>query len=152
MSFALDDELIAGREWQHPRSAIQSLASPLAGLGFTIPTSGAVEQIIQSLSFVLVSSSATASRIPRVEFLDPDGTVFAAVASPFTQTATHTIRYTFAVGIQQFGANDAAFIGAALPPFKLDVSMSVRLAIAAVDAADQVSAASLVALRWPVRP
>jgi hypothetical protein len=152
VSFTLDQELIAGREWEHPRSAIQSLTSPAPGAGFTVPTSGAVEQIIQSLSFVLVTSAAAANRIARVEFLDPDGTVFAAIASPFLQTASKTIRYTFAVGIQQFGANDAAFIGAALPPFKLDVSMSVRIAIGAVDTADQVSAASLVALRWPVRP
>lgn len=152
MSFTLDDLLIAEREWQHPRSVVQSVANPAVGLGFTIPTSGAGEQIVQSLSFVLVSNGNAANRIPRVEFLDSNATVVAAIASPFLQTASHTIRYTFAVGIQQFGANDAAFIGAALPPFKLDVSMSVRVAIAAVDAADQVSAVSLVAARWPVRP
>lgn len=152
MSFTLDDFLIAEREWGHPRSAIQSLASPAVGLGFTVPTSGAGEQIIQSLSFVLVTNGNAANRVPRIEFLGPDGDVFAAIASPFLQTASHTIRYTFAVGIQQFGANDAAFIGAALPPYKLDVSMSIRLAIGAVDAADQVSAASLVAQSWPVRP
>lgn len=143
---------IAEWGWMNPRSVIQSVASPAAGAGFTIPTSGAVEQTLRSLSFRLVTDGNAASRIVVFQFLDPDGTAFGQCAAPFTLAASKTCDFTCAVGIQEFGANDAANIGVPIPEIKLDQTLSVAVTITGVQVGDQVSRIRAAWDRWPVRP
>jgi hypothetical protein len=145
-------EAIAVREWTHPRTALQAIADPAVTTGFTIVTPGTVEQILQALTFTLVTDSNVANRIMVVKFLDPTGVSFAEIASPFTQAASLTSVYTFATGIQSFGANGAANIGVPLPALRLDVSMSVSVSITAKAAGDQVSKIRAAWSRWPTRP
>jgi hypothetical protein len=125
---------------------------PAAGLGFTYPNPGTVDQTIVSVSFKLVNAAVAVSRIPTLSFLDQDGTAFAAIAAPFTTGTGVTSRYLFAVGINQFGANNAANIGVPIPPFKLYVGTSLSLAVTAEDAGDQISEIRLTVAKWPVRP
>lgn len=139
-------------EWQHPRSRIQALANPLVATGFSIPTSGAGEQTLEALTFTLVTDGNAANRIAVLKFLDPTGVSFAEIAASFTQAATLTSVYTFATGIQQFGANGAANIGVPVPPFKLDVSLSLSVSITNVQVGDQISKVRAAWLRWPTRP
>lgn len=108
--------------------------------------------MVEAVSFTLVSDANAASRIVVFQFHDGSGTSYAPVAAPFVQTASHTSRYTFAVGIQQFGANDAANIGAGIPPVRLDVGYGITVTIAAKQATDQVSAVALLLSQWAVRP
>lgn len=128
-----------------------TVASPVAGAGFTHPVPGSVVQLVRSVSFVLVNFAAAANRLPRLEYLNGNGDVFAAVAAPFVTTTGKTARFTFAVGIQQFGANDAAQIGAPIPAYMLQDGLAVRVVVGAMNAGDQLSAISLFVDQWPVR-
>jgi hypothetical protein len=128
-----------------------TIASPAVATGFTHTFPKSEVTRVVSVSFVLVADGNAANRICRVEYLKTEGIVFFAVAAPFTVTAGVTSRLNFGIGVQQFGANAAAQIGAALPDFELQGGCSVRVAVTAVQAGDQISAASLFVDQWPVR-
>jgi hypothetical protein len=129
----------------------RAIPTPAVATGFTYVVPGTVRERIMAVSFVLVADANAANRLPRVEYLNAAGDVFASVAAPFVLTATLTSRFTFAVGLQQFGANAAAQIGGPLPPLKLNSGLSVRVSVGAVQAGDQISVASLFVDQWPVR-
>jgi hypothetical protein len=128
-----------------------TVGAPAVATGFTHRVPGATVQRIRSVSFVLVADANAANRIARVEYLDAAGAVFAAVAAPFTVTANITSRLTFGIGIQQFGANAAAQIGGPLPDLLLQAGLAVRVAVAAIQAGDQISGASLFVDQYPIR-
>jgi hypothetical protein len=128
-----------------------TVGSPAVATGFSRTVPGASRWRVQSVSFVLVADANAANRIARVEYLDASGAVFAAVAAPFTVTANITSRLTFGIGIVQFGANAAAQIGASLPNLRLNPGLSVRVAVAAIQAGDQISGAALFVDQWAVR-
>lgn len=128
-----------------------TVGSPAVATGFTHVVPQAVVQRVVLVSFVLVADGNAANRIPRVEYLNAAGAVFAAVAAPFAITAGVTARFTFAIGIQQFGAAAAAQIGCALPDLLLMDGLAVRVAVAAIQAGDQISGASLFVDQSPVR-
>jgi hypothetical protein len=111
-----------------------------------------MDQEIVAVSFQLVTDANVADRIAVFQFLDPDGNSFASVAAGFTQAASLTTVYTFAVGIQEFGANDAANIGVPIPQVKLLSGYGVKVTLTAKQATDQVSAVKLILNQWPVRP
>lgn len=135
--------------WQHEPV---SVGSPAAGQGFTYSVPKSEIQVVRAVSFVLVNAAAAASRIPRVEFLTNNGDVFFVAASPFVTTTGKTARFNFAVGIQQFGADDAAQIGAAIPKFTLEDGAKIRVAVTAVNAADQISGVYLFVDQLGIRP
>lgn len=128
-----------------------TVGSPAAGLGFTYTVPGSEVQRVMGVSFVLVNAVAVASRIPRVEYVDGSGTVFFAVAAPFVTTSGKTARFNFGVGLNQFGADDAAQIGAGLPPFTLTAGNSVRVAVTAINASDQISGVHVFVEQMHVR-
>ena len=129
-----------------------TIGSPAVATGFTKRVAGSDVWRVLSVSFVLVADGNAASRIARVEYLNAAGDVFAAVASPFTVTAGVTSRLTFAVGLQQFGANAAAHIGGPLPDLILMDGLAVRVAVTAIQAGDQLSGISLFVAQSTVRP
>lgn len=133
----------------HPVSVI-ALPQPSPGQGFTFRPSGAVVTELVAVSFRVVTSAGVANRQATVEFRDSAGFSFATVAAPFVQTATHTVDYSFVCGGMQYGANDAAQIGGPLPCLSLDNTFEVRVGLAAVQAADQLSRVTLAARLWPV--
>lgn len=129
-----------------------TLPAPPAGQGlaFSIAQSEASELL--GVSFTVVTSAGVANRAARVELRDSTGVPLAAVAAPFVQTATKTSRYTFAPGLQQFGANDAVAIGGPLPAWVIDGRITIAVVIAAIQAADQISDARYIVRAQPVRP
>lgn len=129
----------------------RTIGQPAVATGFTYPVAGAVVQRIVSVSFLLTADANAANRIPRVEYLDGSGAVFAAVAAPFVLTANLAGRFTFGVGLQQFGSNGAAQIGCALPDYLLHDGLAVRVAVTAIQAGDQISGASLFVDQYPIR-
>jgi hypothetical protein len=138
--------------WKHPESAIIGRPNPAASTGFTYSCPGTAEQIVQAVTFKLVTDAQAADRIAVLSFKDQDGTTFAAIASPFTQAASLTTLYTFSVGTTQFGADDAANIGVPIPPFKLTVGLSLVLTLTAKQSGDQVSDVRLAVQQFNVRP
>lgn len=138
-----------GERWTFEPATV---GSPAVATGFTRTFPGSEVTRVLSVSFVLVTDANAANRIVRVEYLNASGDVFAAVAAPFLQVASITTRYTFAVGLQTFGAASAAFMGGPLPDFVLMDGLAVRVAIAAVQAGDQLSGASLFVAQSTVRP
>lgn len=130
---------------------VVTVASPPAATGFSKVVPGASRWRVQSVSFVLVADANAANRIPRVEYLDASGGVFAAVAAPFVLTANLTARFTFAIGVVQFGANAAAQIGASLPALHLNPGLSVRVAVTGIQVGDQISGAAMFVDQWSVR-
>ena len=128
-----------------------TIGSPAAGSGFTHTVPGSTVQRVRSLSFLLTNDGNAANRLPRVEFLNASGEVFAAVAAPFTIPANVAARYTFGVGLQQYGANGAAQIGGPIPDYKLSAGLALRVVIANVQAGDQISVASLFVDQFPLR-
>jgi hypothetical protein len=143
---------IAAAGFFDPVAAFRPGPSPAAGAGFRFTVPGTYVTMVQAISFRLVTAADVANRVAVVSFLDSNGTPYAPIAAPFTQAASLTTDYTFAVGIQQFGANNAANIGAGLPPLRLQAGISVAVSIVNVAATDQISQARLLLAQWPVRP
>lgn len=138
--------------WQDWRQHVPiTVGAPAAGSGFTHAVPGATFQRVRVVSFLLTTDGNAASRLPRVEFLNAAGDVFAAVAAPFTLAASLAARFTFGIGLNQYGANNAAQIGGPLPDVLLESGLAVRVAIASVQAGDQVSGSSLFVDQYPVR-
>ena len=144
--------LIAGLAWEHPSSAFHPAPTPAVATGFAYTVPGTVDQLVVAVSFQLVTDGNAADRLVTFQFVDYDGTSYAPVAAPFTQAASLTTLYTFAVGIQQFGADDAAAIGCGIPPVKLPSGCGVKVTLGSVQVGDQVSAVALLLNQWPVRP
>jgi hypothetical protein len=131
---------------------VVALPPPPAGAGFTRQVSGADTWRVLAVTFQLVTSAGVANRVPRVEYVDGSGVVFAVAGAPFIQAGALTTLYSFSVGAQQFGAAGAAAVGGPLPDLELDVSMAIRVAVAAVQAADQISRVRLYVEQYNERP
>jgi hypothetical protein len=144
--------MIAVEGWRHPSTAIASVANPAAGAGFTYKMNGSVVTRVRSLALTLVTSATVAARVVTLAYVGPDAVPFATFASPFTIAASLTSLVTFAVGIQQQGANNGASIGIPIPDYRLEVGTSLVVTVGAVDTTDQVGTIRLALEQWPVRP
>lgn len=112
---------------------------PAAGGGFTYKVPHSETQFVLAVCFKLVNAVAVAARLVTLTLLDGTGVPIAVASAGFTTASGVTSRFTFAVGITAYGANDAAAIGAPLPPVWLVSGQSVVAAIANANAADQLS-------------
>lgn len=128
---------------------IASLSDPGAGNVFTYRIGGACEQLLQVVTFVAVTSVAVADRRPVVDYLDPGGVIFYRVALPFKLTAGKTSVVSFAVGVNQFGADDAGSMGAGLPPLRLYSGVTVQGGLLNQQAADELGDCRLFVEQWP---
>lgn len=131
---------VADRYWrlhaEHDTASIpgQSGTTPTQ---YTVP--GAVQVDVYSVSFTYTASAAAGTRTVRLEFVDDAGNVFAPVAAAFTIIATNAATFTFGVGVQQYGANSAAYIGAGIPPVRLVDGMGFRVRCANADSGDTIT-------------
>ncbi len=138
--------------WEfHGQDEPVALGSPAAGAALTVTVPGAVEWEVLAASFLYTASSNSANRIPLINFLDWGGTIFCQVKTPYKLIATNVAQVTFGVGIQQFGADSAASIGAGIPPMRIGDGLRVQLTAAAIDTADTITAARLFVRRWRLR-
>lgn len=145
-------EAIREGEVLFPPTRVVARPLPAAGGGFAVPVPGTQRWEIVSVSLKLVDAAAAGARLVSLNFLDPDGIMFASIPATFTVGNAITSRLLFAVGIQQFGANDAAGIGTPIPPYTLDVSSSISVTFTNANASDQVSEIRLAVRQWNVRP
>jgi hypothetical protein len=151
-SLELEANAIAVEGWQRPSTALLALANPAAGGGFRHRFDGSVVTVVRSIAFTLVTSATVAARIATVAFAGPTDVPFATFASPYTVAASLTSLFTFAVGVNQAGANNAGAIVLPIPEYRLEVGTSVVVTVGAVDTTDQVGTVWLALEQWPVRP
>lgn len=105
----------------------------------------------QAVSFQLVTVGA-GTRFGSVAFLDEGGAVLAQAVQAFSLSAGKTSQLTFAVGLQQGGANDAAGMCCALPAMFLYPTYTVRLSVLGGLAADTASAVRIITDRFSTDP
>lgn len=117
--------------------------SPAAGSGFTVKVAQSEFWKPRSLCFQMVTSSTVASRIVYLDLIDGAGIKIARASAGFTQTASLTTVYTFALGITQYGANAAASIGAPLPDVWLRPGCKLTVGVTAIDTGDAITAVNL---------
>jgi hypothetical protein len=127
------------------------IGAPPVATGFTHNVPGASRQRIVTLSFVLFTDANAANRLPRIDYNDSAGNAFFSVGAPFSTPANSTGRYSFGIGVMQFGANAAAAIGGPLPDVRLSVGLSISVAVVGIQVGDQVDGISLFVDQWPVR-
>lgn len=128
-----------------------TIPNPAVGGGFTYRLPGSERQRILAVTFQLVASADVANRKPLLAYKDGGAGTFAAVGLPYVQTAGITSVYTFAVGLQQFGADDAANMGGPLPDLPLDVGETLVLTVTNVDDTDAVKSIRLFVEQQHVR-
>lgn len=124
-------------------SQVVSVPTPAAGGGFTYTLSVAEYTRIRAVCFQVVTSSTTANRVVSLDLIDPAGGILSRSSGGFNQTASLTVVYTFAVGLNTYGANAALSIGSGLPPLWLRPGSKITANVAAVDTTDQLSAIRL---------
>ena len=132
-----------------PNTSIWAGGRPAAGGGFTYQQPGSERQLIALVAFRLVTSAAVANRLVTVAFKGGDGVVIGTFGAGFTQAASLTTDYTFGVGLNAYGANGAAAIGAPLPLLWFQDPISVVASVAAVDAGDQISNVRVTVIQVP---
>ncbi len=138
--------------WEfHGENEPVALGSPAAGANLTATVPGSVEWEVQSVSFLYTASSNSATRIPFFKVVDWGGTIVCMVQTPYTLVASDASQISFGVGVQQFGANSAANIGAGIPALRLGDGMRIVLGATAINATDQISAARIFVRRWRLR-
>jgi hypothetical protein len=141
----------SGVELQHPRPALILAGNPAAGAAKTFTVPGAVEWVLELVSFGLTASAGAANRFPRVELLDHDAVAFASFLTPFKLTANNVTRASFAKGLASFGADDLAAMGQALPELHLTAGLSIRLGALNLQAGDQLGTPALYVRQYDVR-
>lgn len=133
-------------------TSVVTRPSPAAGGGFTYAPPEAVRFKVAAVSFQLVTAVAVATRLVSLDLLDGASNIIGRFSAGFTQSASKTSVYTFAAGINEYGANDAAAIGAPLPDLWLPDGSSIAVNVGAVQAADQVSAVVVTLRQYGIRP
>jgi hypothetical protein len=128
------------------------LPDPPAGQGFVYKVPGSVMQAPVIVSFHLANAAAAGNRIPAVTYLDGLGVPLGVFAAPFALQTGAAGQFTFGVGMQQFGAVNAAAIGAPLAPAVLKAGMTVTVTVAAMNAADQISGVRVYVQQLDQRP
>lgn len=115
-----------------------AIADPPAGQGFVHAPAGAYSELLEAVSFQLVTAAGGGNRAPVLELLGFDGVPFLEAGSPFIQAGALTGQWTFAAGITEYGANGAARQGVPMPALLLDNTMSLELAVGAIAAGDRI--------------
>jgi hypothetical protein len=85
-------------------------------------------------------------------FLDQDGVSMGAYASTFGTLTGTSASFVFAVGINEFGATNAAHIGAPLPPIILKAGYSIALTVTAMQPTDTITDVNLFVTQVGVQP
>lgn len=120
------------------------------GTGATTHEARLFWELIEAISFQLVTSADVGSRFGRVQLFADDAKPFAVFATQVGVTASKTTHMTFAVGVNQSGLTDGAVIVAPLAPLMLQKSWTAKIDIAGGFVADAVSAVRIFRRRFRV--
>ncbi len=126
--------------------------TPAAGGGFTYTVTGSYFELLDSISFQIVTGGNAANRQPKLSINDGSGAALATLPTASVQTASLTWQYTFSPTFADFNTVVALAVTTPLPRIMLQPEYAVVLAIGAVDAADQVSNIRLQVERFVTGP
>jgi hypothetical protein len=135
----------------HGSHRVVALPSPAAGAALTYTVPGAVQMEVVAITFLFTASGNAATRIPFVSFLDQSGSTFCKVNTAYNFTASNNGQVTFGQGLDQFGANNAASMGASIPEIRLVDGLRVRVSADAIDGSDTITAARMYVCQYDVR-
>ncbi len=113
---------------------------------------GTYVERLTSVSFQLAAAAGGGVRTPVLDFLDGEGVIFSGSASPFTIAATNTSTVTFAVGVNEGGANNSPRIVVPLVPTFLQATYTVRLSFINGAAGDAVTAIRILTTKFSTAP
>lgn len=139
--------------YNDPYYDLTPIKSPVAGSGFTfkIPGDWYVKPV--SLVLTLATSAAVASRGIALQYQDGDGNVYGQYDQLTLQTASLTNVYTWAIGIDTATVDPAKGPGTkVIPDILMPPGHRLVVAVSAIQAADQISAAFLWARKYPNGP
>jgi hypothetical protein len=147
-AFGLTGEYAYGRAFE----TLKALASFQGNGTATYNIGGTYVERLRSVSFSLQAVGGAGVRTPIVDFLDQGGVVFSGAASPFTVAAGSTSIVTFAVEVNEAGANDAPRIVVPLPYQFLQPTYSMRITISGGLVADNVTAVRVLTEQFSTAP
>lgn len=133
-------------------SEVLTVPAPAVGVGFTYTNDGRYWELLDSISFRLVSDANAANRQVTLTITDGAGSALATLPSASLQVASKTYDYTFSPQFNTFNTVVANAITLPLPELFLQPAYSIVVAIGAVQAGDQVSAIRLYAQRFVTGP
>ena len=93
---------------------------------------------VKAVSLDLIASAAVGARAPRLRWLADEQVPFAEVVPPYTIGPGIASRITFAVDVQQAGANDATALVVPIPELTLLPGWELELDLLGFDVLDQV--------------
>ena len=128
------------------------MASPAAAAGFTYTVTGTQWQLLDSISFRLVSDGNAANRQVKLVIADAGGIALATLPAASVQTATLTWDYTWSTEFDTFNAVVALAVTSPLPAILLQPEFSVAVTVGAVQAGDQISRIRLYAEQFVTGP
>lgn len=131
---------------------LQTVTTPAAGAGFTYTNNGKYWELIDSLSFQMVTGGNAANRQVLATIKDGGGVQLAAFPSASVQTASLTWQYTFLPNIDTFNTVVSLNVVSPMAEIFLQPMFSLAVTVGAVDAADQISNIRLYTQRFVTGP
>lgn len=125
------------------------LDGPRVGGVVTFRTPGIVRVRPVLVTAVLATDANVSTRRLAVQLTDAGGNTTALLPAPGTQTAGLFGTYTFGVGLQPIGGNNAAIQVAPLPELELEQGGTLALVVVGALAGDQLLQASLYVAQRP---
>jgi hypothetical protein len=136
----------------HGSHEVVVVGPPAAGPAAVYTVPGAVQVEILAVSFLYTASANAATRTPLIQFLDQTGVAFCEVGAPFTITANTASQVTFGVGIVQFGANNAARMGAGIPRLRLEDGLQMSVTANLINVTDTITNVRLFVVKTLTYP
>ena len=136
----------------HAFSEVVSVASPAVATGFTYTNTGQQWQLLDLVSFRLVSDSNAANRQVTLTINDGGGIALATLPAASVQVATKTYDYTWSSDFQTFNTVVSNAITSPLPAIFLQPEFTVAVAVGSVQAGDQISRIRLYAEQFVTGP
>lgn len=125
-----------------------TVAAPAAGAELSFGATLHTASMLHSIFFTLTTAVAAANR--EVTLVLDDGTTpITQIPSGFTQLASLSHSYCFALGVTQFAGAQVLLHVAPVPPVQLFPGWRIRTLTTNLQAADQYSAAKMFLEQWP---
>lgn len=129
-------------------SEVLTVAKPAAGAGFTYTSQGNYWELLDSLSFQIVTDANAANRQVALTIKDGSGVALATLPAASVQVASLTYQYTFAHEFATFNTVVGLAVTAPLPWLFLQPGYTAVVSIGAVQVTDQVSNIRLQSQRF----